>query len=442
MSRLVLKAESLVRLQNELLAHEEESCAILFGRSVSLGDKLARLVIRESVIPPASAYAVRTRVGAQLKPEFVAEVTAEARRNQHAIVFAHTHPFEGVSDFSPIDDAGEAELREFLLRRMPEPVHATLLVTPANAIARVLGQRTPLRVVGVGRRIIWGEQFGETQGDKRYDRQVRVFGQDGQALLKSIRVGIVGLGGTGTAVLQQLAHLGVRRFFFVDPDIVDETNLNRLVGATSGDIGKSKVSVAAAWVKRIEPSAKIESAEESVLLERSARLLLDTDFVFCCTDSEGSRAVLNQLAYQYLVPVIDMGVVIAARKGRVANIAGRTQMLAPGLPCLTCANLLDAEQIRRDLLTDFERKADPYIVGDHEPAPAVISLNSTIASLATTMFLNATIGMPGTARFLNYNAVSGTVRPAVCTPHPSCIVCSPRGALARGDEWPLPARQN
>jgi len=198
--------ESLTRLQTDLLSHEEESCAILLGRSVSLHDKVARIVIRESVIPPKSAYAIRTRVRAQLKPEFVAEVTAQARRNQNAIVFAHTHPFEGVSEFSPIDDAGEKELREFLLRRMPEPVHATLLVTPENSVARILGQRVPLRVIGVGRRILWGERSRATQGNKRHDRQVRIFGEDGQAILKSIRVGIVGLGGTGTVVLQQLAH--------------------------------------------------------------------------------------------------------------------------------------------------------------------------------------------------------------------------------------------
>src|SRR5947207_2566029 len=130
MSRLVLTADSLSRLQNELLSREEESCAILLGRSIKVRNRLARLVIRDSIIPPASAYAVRTRVGAQLKSEFVAEVTAQARKNQNAMVFAHTHPFEGVSDFSAIDDAGEKVLREFLLRRMPEPIHGTLLVTP------------------------------------------------------------------------------------------------------------------------------------------------------------------------------------------------------------------------------------------------------------------------------------------------------------------------
>src|ERR1700730_6032156 len=97
MSRLVLTGESLSRLEKELLAHEEETCGILLGRSIKAGTRLIRLVVRESIIPPAEAYSIRTRVRAQLKPEFVAEVTAQARRNRDAIVFVHTHPFEGLS---------------------------------------------------------------------------------------------------------------------------------------------------------------------------------------------------------------------------------------------------------------------------------------------------------------------------------------------------------
>jgi molybdopterin-synthase adenylyltransferase len=98
--------------------------------------------------------------------------------------------------------------------------------------------------------------------------------------------------------------------------------------------------------------------------------------------------------------------------------------------------------VRRDLLSEHERRADPYILGDAEPAPAVMSLNSTVASLATTMFLNATTKIPGTARFLNYDAIAGTVRPVASISHPSCIVCSSYGALGRAGEWPLPARMD
>jgi len=199
--------------------------------------------------------------------------------------------------------------------------------------------------------------------------------------------------------------------------------------------------VADTWAKNINPAIRVEARQDSVLKASVARSLADTDLLFCCTDSHGSRAVLNQFAYQYLVPVIDMGVVIAMQEQTISHIAGRTQLLAPGLACMVCGNLLDPEEIRRDLLTDFERKADPYIIGHAQPAPSVISLNSTMASLATTMFLSVALGLPGSARFLNYDGIKGLCRPAFCEPHPACVVCSPAGALARSDEWPLPARQ-
>jgi molybdopterin/thiamine biosynthesis adenylyltransferase len=287
----------------------------------------------------------------------------------------------------------------------------------------------------------WGQQIGETTIDPRYDRQVRAFGLVGQDIIRRLKIGIVGLGGTGSYVLQSLAHLGAESLLLLDPDPVEETNLNRLVGATQLDVGKPKVDLARDLARKINPGISIEARQESVLLDSVAKRLIDTDFVFGCTDSHGSRAVLNQLAYQYLVPVIDMGVVIATHNQTVTHIAGRTQLLSSGLACMVCGNLLDPEEVRRDLLTDFERKADPYIEGDVEPAPAVISLNGTIASLAVTMFLNVAVGVPGAARHLNYNALTGHCRPAYCEPHPRCVVCSTRGAFARADEWPLPTRQ-
>jgi hypothetical protein len=73
--------------------------------------------------------------------------------------------------------------------------------------------------------------------------------------------------------------------------------------------------------------------------------------------------VVNQAAYQFLVPVIDMGVSITVADGVVTHITGRVQMLAPGLPCLTCSNALNSEAIRREMLTPEQRAADPYIQG-------------------------------------------------------------------------------
>jgi hypothetical protein len=108
--------------------------------------------------------------------------------------------------------------------------------------------------------------------------------------------------------------------------------------------------------------------------------------------------------------------------------------------CLVCTEALDGEQIRRELLTPEQRAADPYVQGIHEPQPAVISLNSTVASLALTMFLSALTPVPGAARLQFYDGVKGTVRPATASRVPSCVVCSTIGALGKGIQWPLPVR--
>jgi len=439
MSRLVLTAELLTQLRTELLESDHETCAILFGRAVVKGGRLVRVVVRELQRIAEADYQQRSGIAAQLNPNIVAAVAQRARKSGESIVFVHSHPF-ALNEFSSIDDAGEKKLSEFLVSRTSGVIHANLLVTPDATIARVLGSGEPLEVVGVGSRLLWGGETDSSVGDPAFDRQARVFGESGQQRLRKLRVGIVGLGGTGSIVLEQLAHLGVGKLLLIDPDVVERTNLNRLVGASESDISKPKVEASASLAKRINPKVCVETIFSSVLLASVAEQLVDTDFIFCCTDSHGSRAVLNQFAYQYLVPVIDMGVVIVTSDRTVAHIAGRTQMLAPGLGCLMCGEMLNPEAVRVDLLTNFERASDPYITGVHEPAPAVISLNATIASMAVTMFLSAAVGIPSEARLINYNGITGTTRPAVITQHSTCVACSLRGALARANEWPLPAR--
>ena len=211
MSRLVLTKELLARLRAELLQGDKESCAVLFGRSVEISGRLARIVVRECVQPPATAYQLRTQTRAQLHPEFVAGITRRARDSGESLIFVHTHPFP-LNTFSEIDDAGEAELAAFLRRRVPQSRHAAMLLTPEVSIARELGKETPLRVYGVGGEIVWGGQESAKEPDAVYDRQIRAFGRQGQKVLETIRVGIVGLGGTGSVVLQQLAHLGIQDF--------------------------------------------------------------------------------------------------------------------------------------------------------------------------------------------------------------------------------------
>ena len=56
---------------------------------------------------------------------------------------------------------------------------------------------------------------------------------DSEIVLSRSGAALVGLGGGGSQVAQQLAHIGLGNFLLIDPDIVEDTNLTRLAGATS-----------------------------------------------------------------------------------------------------------------------------------------------------------------------------------------------------------------
>jgi molybdopterin/thiamine biosynthesis adenylyltransferase len=201
------------------------------------------------------------------------------------------------------------------------------------------------------------------------------------------------------------------------------------------------VEIASRAIHLVNPEAKVKAIVGDIVDENMANMIRGFDYVFLCTDSHASRAVAGQAAYQFLVPTIDMGVSITVSDGAITHITGRVQMLSPGLPCLTCTGALDAEQIRREMLTPEQRTADPYVQGQREPQPAVVSLNSTMASLGLTMFMGSVTDVPAHARFQLYDGVRGSIRNATASRHTSCIVCSEAGALAKGLRWPLPSRK-
>lgn len=416
-----------------------ETCAVGLVLPASAADA-ERFVVRQLDEVPDAAYAERTEMAATLRPEFCIEIANRARAAGAGVLLAHTHPGEAVFEgFSSIDTAGERTLASYFERRVPNGVHFAAVFTASGSYARRLGQTELVPVVGVGRVLAMPAPQASEQS-VQYDRQVRAFGTEGQRAIQGLTIAVVGLGGTGSIVAQQLAYLGARAFVLVDPDKIDATNLNRLVGAVPSDVGAFKVDVTARHITAINPVAQCATVVGDVLDEEVAAKLTNADFIFGCTDSMASRALLNQLAYQCLIPCIDMGVGIGVLDDKIHYITGRTQMLSPGLPCLVCTDKLDAEQVRRELMTEDQRKRDPYIVGAQVPQPAVISLNSTMSSAAITMFLAAVTGVPSDARMVIYDGIRGSLRPAAMTPRPHCIACSYNGALARGSTWQLPKR--
>src|SRR5262249_23324785 len=135
----------------------------------------------------------------------------------------------------------------------------------------------------------------------RFERQIRALGSDGHAQLRATTIGVVGAGGLGAHVIQQLAHLGIGHLVVIDPDRVSTTNLSRLVGARRRDarLRRRKTHVARRMVGNIGGPTRVTTVFGSATDAEPARALLDCDVIIGCTDTQWSRTILNAIAYQY-----------------------------------------------------------------------------------------------------------------------------------------------
>jgi molybdopterin-synthase adenylyltransferase len=424
-----------------------ESACFILARPVRSQDASWRLIAYDVLAVAEDEYLERTAVKATVAPVAVARAMERARMEAASIVVTHSHPLGPLLP-SKRDLDGERLLAAAFANRIPDVPHGRLIIGAGGATGALIADSTAssaLTVWSLDRDLVALDEglrpTYEAGGDEgAFDRQVRAFGVNGQRRLERLRVAIVGLGGIGSVVVEQLSHLGVSSLTLIDPDVLELSNRNRVVGSTDNDVGRQKVEVAADMVRRINPTITTTAVAGDIRDKAIARRLLESDFVMLCTDSQGSRAVATQIAYQFFVPMIDVGVAIRVGEKSITHISGRVQMLAPTLPCLLCAEVLNPEVVRRDLLSNEVRAMDRYIVGEVTPQPAVISINSVASSLAVTMMLSAVSGIPLTTRYQRLRLESGIVSPIGLEQNPDCPWCSARGALGRGDSWPSPGR--
>jgi molybdopterin/thiamine biosynthesis adenylyltransferase len=212
-----------------------------------------------------------------------------------------------------------------------------------------------------------------------------------------------------------------------------------MFGTVPKDVGRSKADVVATHLRRIAPSALVQAENISVVRQPAVRVLRDRDLVFACTDNHWSRAVLNRFAHQYLIPTVDMGTRLDARQGSVTAAAGRVSLLGPGFSCLVCSGLIDPSRVRAEAMSEAERHRlakEGYVLGQEGDAPAVISINTTVAALAVTtavsLFVNVTGDLPGTS--VRYDATTCTTFTAGERHEPRCEHCAPlEGVKGLGD---------
>jgi hypothetical protein len=262
----------------------------------------------------------------------------------------------------------------------------------------------------------------------RFDRSVRFFGKEGQERLRAAKVAVVGIGGVGTHVVQQLALLGVGDLFLIDDEELDETNRNRYVGVRHDDPipGTRKVDIGERMARWIDPEIRTRKVLASVASAEAIDALTEAQYIFGCLDSEGARLMLTELSAAYAVPYIDVASDILP--GDRLHYGGRVCVAWEGDGCLFCLGELDIAEAQMDLAGELARKDRDAIYGVERGllgtvGPSVVSINGIVASHAVTEFMLGITGIRPPHRLLIYRGDLGKVTVKTDPPHADCYYC-------------------
>jgi molybdopterin/thiamine biosynthesis adenylyltransferase len=246
--------------------------------------------------------------------------------------------------------------------------------------------------------------------NNRFDRSIRFFGHEGQQQLRATRVGVVGAGGLGTHVVQQLALLGVGALIVVDPEELDDTNRNRYVTARHDDAvpGTLKVDIAERLVASIDPDVIVTKIPFSLTSREALDALEHGTHVFGCLDHDALRLVLTEVTAAYQLPYVDAASEILP--GHPREFGGRVCVAWSGTACLSCMDELDPEESRDANVRRDHAAVYGLPLTEGGAAPSVVSLNGIIASLAVTEFMVGVTRIRTPWPLLTYYGTSGTVR--------------------------------
>ena len=138
----------------------------------------------------------------------------------------------------------------------------------------------------------------------QFSRTELLIGKEGIEKLHNSKVAVFGIGGVGSYVVEGLARAGIVSFILVDKDIVDETNINRQIIATTKTIGKPKAEVAKQRILEINPNAKVETFVE-FFMPNSTGIIDDTiDYIVDCVDTVTAKIEIVMRAKKHNIPVI------------------------------------------------------------------------------------------------------------------------------------------
>ena len=242
-------------------------------------------------------------------------------------------------------------------------------------------------------------------------------GDAGQAALAAARVLVVGCGGLGAPVIQQLAAAGVGHLTLADDDVVEISNLNRQTLFGVDDVGQRKAERAAARVRFLDPDIDVTALVERLALPRAHALVAQHDLVVDATDGLPSKYLLNDVAVAANVPLVHGAA--TAWAGQVLLVPGRAG------PCLRC------------LFPEIPPRAS---VPTCRSAGILAPVTGVVGSLQAALALQWLLGIKGGAgTFVAVDVKGLRTQNLTLSRDPTCPACGdhPTVASLRNDDYVL-----
>ena len=431
-------------------AKNVERAAYLICR-ISISEKETRLLVRE-IIPVNSEDTISSSaVHIQIESKSFIKALKRADDTKGCFIFIHTHP-EEYPDFSSQDDVEESKLfKTAYIRIKSKVVHGSIIFSsPNNFIGRIWlenGQIKPISTFRViGDRLKFYKSFENIDENPAFfDRQIKAFGAITQKLLSSLKIGIIGVGGTGSALAEQLIRLGAGELIVADGQSFEFSNVNRVYGSRISDSGLPKVKIVKRQSRKIGLGTRIISIRKNITYQSSMQQFRDCDVIFGCSDDQWGRSILARFSTYYMIPVFDMGVKIDSVDGVIKSVEGRVTTLLPQSACLACRGRIDSATILAESIDELNPeqarllREEGYIPELAETAPAVIPFTSTVASLAVSEFMHRITGFLGNDRVSNETLVqfhNSRIRTNHLTSKEDCY-CGDSLYIGRGDSQPF-----
>lgn len=243
--------------------------------------------------------------------------------------------------------------------------------------------------------------------EERHSRQT-FLGIDSEEIIRCCKVAIIGLGGGGSHIVQQLAHIGFINFVLYDGQTIEESNLNRLIGAYKSDseFATPKIEIAQRLIRGLQPTANIQAFKTR--WQENPVPLRDCDIIFGCLDGFAERQEIEICARRYLIPYIDIG--LDVHPGTPPQMSGQVILSLPGKHCMKCMGFLSDRNLAIE--------ASNYGVAGVRPQ--VVWGNGVLASLAVGIGVNLITGwtLPDeNIVYLSYDGNQGLVNNHVRLDH-------------------------